>query len=148
MPELGRDHHVFQLFEVGWGRGVLGGYDLKALLVGHLEEVDGAQAVLEVDGVVPAAPLGLREAEVVELSDGSVGVGVVVAAVDAVKDVAVGAKDSPGLEEELDEDGAGNVLEDVVGGDEIEAFGSHAGAGGVAWGFVGDAGCGEDVVGA
>ena len=148
MAKLGRDHHVFQLLEVGGVGGVLRGLDLEALLVGHLEEVDGTEPVLEVDGVVPAAPLGLREAEVVELGDGWVGVSVVVAAVDAVKDVAAGAEESPGLEEEFEEDRAGHMLEDVVGGDEVEACGCHAGGGGVAGGLVGDSSCSEGVVGA
>ncbi len=49
--------------------------------------------------------------------------------------------------EELEESRAGDVLEDVVGGDEVEAFGGHAGGCSVAGGLVRDASGGEDVVG-
>lgn len=59
--------------------------NLQSATRGELQEVDGPQSVLVQEPVVPQPPLSIGVLELVDRRDGSIEVGVVVAAVDTMQ---------------------------------------------------------------
>ena len=124
---------------LAWPRGVE--HDLESGGARAIDEFVRAQAVLVQECVVPEPPLAIGIAQVVELVDASVDVGVVVAAIDRVEHRATRAQHAHRLAVERVDDRGRHVLEHAVGEDQVDLARPDSGRGRVGRRATGDRAC-------